>query len=138
MLFLYFKVTAFHGLVNYPRHKGVNTKPLTILGTDQYWVCRLRGFTHVDSSLGNDSELVLQVSLQASHCILLPWDILAAGIAANPGVSWYPHGLNVIANDLTATIVLGTGPNQSYRVFGDIQDLRLTWRVCDTETNEQR
>ncbi len=110
---------------------SVKSKPLTILGTDQDRVCRLRGFAHVDSSFGDDSELVLQVSLQASYCILLPWDVLAARVAAYPGVSWHPHGFNVVANDLAATVILGTGPNQSNRVLGYVQDLGLTWSICD-------
>lgn len=107
----------------------MKSKPLTILSTDQNGVCGFRGFTHVYCSFSNNSELVLQVSLQASHCILLPWDVLAAGVTTYPGVSCHPHDLNVVAYDFAATIVLGTGPNQSYRVFGYIQDLRFTWDV---------
>lgn len=106
---------------------------LTILCRDKDRVRGLRGFTNVDSSFGNDSELVLQFSLQTSNCIFLSRDVLAAGVAAYPRVSWHPHGLNIVANDLTSAIVLGTGPNQSDRVLGYIQDLRFTWCVCDTK-----
>lgn len=34
-------------------------KLLTILRTDQYRICGLRWFAHVNSSFGNNSELVL-------------------------------------------------------------------------------
>ena len=113
-------------------------KNLTILSTDQDRICGLRGFTHVDSSFGNDSELVLQISLQASNCILLPWDILTAGVAAYPSVSWHSHDFNVVANDLASTVIFGTRPDKSDRVLGYIQDLRFTWSVwCGVKRREK-
>lgn len=114
-------------------HNSVKAEYLTILSTDQDRVSGLRGFAYVDSSFGYDSELILQVSLQACHCILLPWDILAAGVAAYPNISWHPHGLDIVANDLAATVILWASPNENDRVLGYIQDLRFTWSVCDTE-----
>lgn len=135
---LYFHFDSYANQGENKHVLGVIGWSLTILGTDQDGVCRLRGFAHVDGSFSSDSELVLQVSLQACHCVLLPWDILAAGVAAHPSVSWHPHGLHVVADDLAATIILGSGPNKTDRVPGHVQDLWFTWCVCDIKMDKSK
>lgn len=104
---------------------------LTVLGTDQRGVRGLRWFADVNSGFGDNPKLILQVPLQVADCILLFGDILAAGVAAYPRVSWHSHGFNIVTNDFAASVVLGTGPDQRHRVFGNIQYLRLTRSVCE-------
>lgn len=84
----------------------------TILCNDRDGVGQLRGQAAVDSSLGDDSELVFLALFQASDHVALGLDVHAIGVAACPLLFWKLHVLHVIANQLAATVVLGTAPDQ--------------------------
>ena len=84
----------------------------TILCDDSDGVGHLRWLTDVDGGLGDDSELVLLALIQAAHHVAFCLDVHAVGIAACPLLFRKLCVLHVVANQLAATIMLGTGPDQ--------------------------
>lgn len=97
----------------------------TVLCDHRYGVGQLRRQADIDGCLCDDSELVPLAFLQASHHVVLCLDVHAVGIAACPLLFWKLGELHIITNQLAATIMLRTAPDQRDRVLGHIHGFRF-------------